>query len=268
MQKIKFSKYQGAGNDFILIDNRNNNLEWSLDKIQFLTNRKFGIGADGVILLEQDDDADFYMRYFNPDGSQVGMCGNGSRCIGLFARDIGIKQDKLIFKALDGVHELDFIDYNDNYKESLIKVKLNNVNNIKRIDENKYFLNTGVNHIVIFVKEIDLIKVDKIGSEIRYSKDFESIGGTNVNFVEIVGDNEIKIRTYERGVEKETLACGTGATAAAIATSLHTDNNTKMINVLTLGGKLSIFFNVKTDRVDDIYLQGGAKLIFIGEIEL
>ncbi len=266
MQQIKFSKYQGAGNDFVLIDNRLGEIKWNEGLIQKLSDRKFGIGSDGVILLEKDTEFDFYMRYFNPDGGQVGMCGNGSRCIGLFAHHLGIGSKLKTFRSLDGVHNIEVIE--DFGESAQLKTKLINVEKIEKINEKEYFLNTGVNHYVSFCDDVSQIDILKQGSEIRYSKAFEALGGTNANFVERVSADTIKIRTYERGVENETLACGTGATASAIATHF-VEETPSPITVKALGGDLKVYFEVKEDMsIQNIYLQGEAKRVFSGIIEL
>lgn len=263
--KINFSKYQGAGNDFILIDNRNNSLKLDNEVIKFLADRKFGIGSDGVMLLESDQQCDFYMRFFNPDATQEGMCGNGSRCIALFARHLGIGSDKLSFRTIDGIHHIEFIDYKEDV--SMLKVKLIDVNSIESF-EDCVFMNTGVNHHVQFIDNVDNVDIIQRGAEIRYSEKYKSIGGTNANFIEILKDGSIKLRTYERGVEDETLACGTGATASAIAYAIKKSKQSP-ITVHAKGGLLKIYFNIiDKNRVKEIYLEGEAKFVFKGEIEI
>lgn len=262
---IKFSKYQGAGNDFILIDNRNKSFEWSEHSIRLLANRKFGIGSDGVMLLEKDDECDFYMRFFNPDATQEGMCGNGSRCIALFARHLGINSDFLTFRTIDGIHHIQFVEYNQN--RAILKVKLIDINHIESTNE-YLFMNTGVNHHLQFVDNVDKVDIIAQGSKIRYSKQYESIGGTNANFIEILQNGGIKLRTYERGVEDETLACGTGATASAIAYAIK-ESKPSPVTVHAKGGVLKIYFTIiDNNSVQDVYLEGEAKFVFKGEIEI
>ena len=266
MNKINFWKYQGAGNDFILIDARDKTIDLNEEVIQKLSDRKFGIGADGVMLLEENSPNNYYMRYYNPDGSQVGMCGNGSRCFGLFAFHRGIKDNPMSFSALDGEHS---ISIEQNFGDSaILKVELIDVEKIEKLSDDEYFLNTGVNHFIKFVDDLDSIDIMKEGSEIRYSSRFENVGGTNANFVKIISPSKIEIRTYERGVENETLACGTGATAAAIATTVKLGTKNESVEVVTKGGVLNVSFELTDLSATKVYLSGEAKMVFKGYIEL
>ena len=266
MDMLNFWKYQGAGNDFILIDARHNNIILDDIAVQKLTDRKFGIGADGVMTLEENTPNNYYMRYYNPDGSQVGMCGNGSRCFGLFAFHRGISDKPLKFTALDGEHSINIEQYFGD--SAILKVELIEVEQIEKISDNEYFMNTGVNHLIKFVDDLDSVDIIKEGSEIRYSTRFESVGGTNANFIKIINSTEIEISTYERGVENETLACGTGATAAAIATAIKLNTKSEYINVITKGGTLKVYFELTERGATKVYLEGEAKMVFKGEIKL
>ena len=208
-------KYHGAGNDFIILDNRKlqyNSL--TTEQIKLLCDRHFGIGGDGLMLLEPGNRYEFSMRYFNADGHEGTMCGNGGRCLVAFAAHKGITNFE--FEATDGHHHAEILELGE--RQCIVKLKMIDINQYQQYSENSYFLNTGSPHYVEFVEDVMEYPVDEKGKYWRWHKDFK--GGTNVNFVEI-SDNKIKVRTYERGVEAETLACGTGATASSIATFLH-----------------------------------------------
>lgn len=249
--KIAFSKYQGAGNDFVMIDNRDLQFP-KQDKslINKMCDRRFGIGADGLILLENEDDFDFKMVYFNSDGSESTMCGNGGRCIVAFAKQLGVIETKAKFNAIDGLH---FAEVLNNGEVSLGMI---DVDEVEQIDKDAYFLFTGSPH---YVKVVDSFPENFVEQAklIRHNERFDK-EGVNVNFI-IVNDNEVKIRTFERGVEDETLACGTGSVAAAVVTSLL--NSLNLYKITTLGGTLSVSF---LDSYRDILLIGGAKKVFSG----
>lgn len=255
--KIGFNKYQGTGNDFIIIDNRDdlfNPEDHTL--INKLCDRRFGIGADGLILVARSSEYDFEMIYFNSDGFKGTMCGNGGRCAADFAVRKGIAGNKLRFTAADGVH--DALSEN-----GLIRLKMNDVKDIKTV-KGSYFINTGSPHYVVFTSGLDKIDVPGEGKKIRWSVDFQP-GGTNVNFVEIQ-DNGIFVRTFERGVEDETLSCGTGVTASAIASVLSGHFVSGPVNVTTKGGNLTVGFDVMEDRISNIWLSGPATFVFEGSI--
>ncbi len=256
---MKFDKYAGTGNDFILIDNRNfdfNKKDTQL--IQLLCHRKLGIGADGLILLENDDEVDFKMIYFNADGSTGAMCGNGGRCIVDFAHQLGIISKKTTFRAADGLHR------GEVFSDQTIQISLRDVSNID-VQSDYYFLDTGCPHYVTFVKNLDKINIKTEGRAIRYDKKF-SPDGTNVNFVEI-NQNGLTVATYERGVENETQSCGTGVTASAIAYALaQKDTAHHQIAVKTKGGDLLVTFTKKEDRIQDIHLKAKVELVFQGYI--
>lgn len=259
--KVKFDKYQGAGNDFIIIDNRESILDGiTEEQVQQMCDRRFGIGADGLMLLNQKEGFDFEMIYFNADGIEGSMCGNGGRCITQFASTLGIKKNEYLFSAIDGIHksEINF--------DKKIKLQMSNVKNID-FSLDHYVLNTGSPHYIKFVKGIADYDVVTEGRKIRNSKEFAK-KGINVNFVEILSDDKIFVRTYERGVEDETLSCGTGVTASAIVAA-HNDNGFNRVEVKTKGGNLSVEFDKKDDtEFVNIWLCGPAIFVYSGEIEL
>lgn len=257
MKLISFNKYQGAGNDFIIIDNRDVQIIPSDSKfINKLCDRRFGIGADGLILVSDHSGSNYEMKYFNSDGNLGSMCGNGGRCTAHFALKEGIAGKKQRFQAFDGIHEA----YVENDQ---VRLQMSNVNEYKIVDGN-YFINTGSPHYVVFCEDIDMIDVAKEGKELRWSPKFAP-GGTNVNFVQIL-DKGLYIRTFERGVEEETLACGTGVTASAIASALKGHFGTNSVNVRAKGGNLKVEFVIKKDRITNIWLNGPATFVFKGEI--
>ena len=260
--KINFRKYQATGNDFILIDNRSGQYSFSTEQVRTLCHRKFGVGADGLILIEKHPNLDFDLVYFNSDGSQS-LCGNGSRAAVEMARTLGMVSGKVRFNAYDGEHEAEMLG------ENLIRLRMNDVTEINKIGED-LFLNTGSPHYVRFVGKIEEHPVYEDGKVIRYHDAFKP-GGTNVNFVEVLADNTIYVRTYERGVENETLSCGTGVTAAALAASFL--GYKSPMKVGTLGGELLVEFKSGQDAgspalFTDIFLIGPAKMVFEGQLEL
>jgi len=256
---LRFTKYHGTGNDFILIDNRQNDVRLNKEQIKLLCHRRFGIGADGLMLLKSHPDFDFEMDYSNADGSGGTMCGNGGRCITAFAKYLGIIANKTIFVASDGPHEA-FID-----EKGLIKLKMVDVERIEEQAEYS-FLYTGSPHYVKFVDDVQKTDVYNYGREIRYSNVYKD-EGTNVNFVSEEADG-IAVRTYERGVEDETYSCGTGSVASAIAYYKKRRITNTVIPIKTLGGKLEISFDEKNNRFTNVYLKGPAELVFHGEIEI
>ncbi len=261
-KQISFDKYQGAGNDFIIVDARPAGDQlFSKEIIKKLCDRHFGIGADGFILLLASDDRDFYMKYFNSDGFESSMCGNGGRCIVSFAKDIGITDKKAFFSGIDGDH-LAFITGNGD-----VSLKMKDVSDIIYFEDG-LFLDTGSPHFVIFSTKIETMDVPVLGKEIRYQSRF-SPGGTNVNFVEFLGTNDFAIRTYERGVENETLACGTGSVASAIASFSINKPETAEYTVHATGGNLRVKFTPLSERsYTDIWLTGPTEFVFRGEIEI
>lgn len=258
---LQFYKYQGTGNDFILLDNRNQHLSLSTEQIAWLCHRQFGIGADGLMLLELEPGFDFKMVYFNSDGKQSSMCGNGGRCITAFAKKLGIFETKTKFLAIDGVHEAIV----NNSDEVTLKMK-----DVKTIEHhpNYFFLDTGSPHYVEMVNQLDSYNVFQNGKTIRNSPQFID-QGTNVNFIEKEGDL-VKVRTYERGVENETLSCGTGVTATALVANVLGISTTKNSCIVqTKGGLLEVTFEkVLENTFYNIWLKGKAEMVFEGQIFL
>ncbi|SMG24788.1 diaminopimelate epimerase [Marivirga sericea] len=259
MASIEFYKYQGTGNDFVVVDNRSQKLYRNDKSIaQKLCDRKFGVGSDGLILIEDHEEYDFEMIFFNPDGSQS-MCGNGSRCAVKFAQFLGIIGNQTTFLSTDGVHEAS-ID-GDIVRLSMQDVAQGKINTFPE----HFTINTGSPHYVIFASNIKDKNVKEEGASIRYSEEF-AVDGINVNFVEKQSENKISVRTYERGVEDETLSCGTGVTACAIAHVLH--GGASPVQIETLGGQLSVEFELEKSSAKRVWLTGPAKNVFKGEIEL
>jgi diaminopimelate epimerase len=259
--KIEFHKYQGTGNDFILLDNRENIYSGLTAKqVHFLCSRRFGIGADGLIMINNKAGFDFEMKYFNADGKQGSMCGNGGRCVLKYASTLGIKKEKYNFIAGDGPHEAE-IDLNGE-----VRLKMKDVKGVE-YSYTHYILDTGSPHYVKTVGDAIQIDVVNEGRAIRNSKEFAE-EGINVNFVETIDDDTIYVRTYERGVEDETLSCGTGVTAAALI-SAHNDNGFNRVEVKTSGGKLSVEFEKLSEKeFKNIWLVGPAELVYEGEINI
>lgn len=256
---LQFFKYQGAGNDFIVINNQDYEIKkYSKKMISYLCNRHFGIGADGLIILHNDSNVDFYMQYFNSDGKESTMCGNGGRVIVRFASDIQIIQKKTLFRAIDGLH------YANVFKKK-IQLQMINVKEIKLINYD-FFLNTGSPHYVKFVNHVKNYDVYKNGKKIRNLKFFSR--GVNVNFVEIISNNTLFVRTYERGVEKETLSCGTGIVASVLAYAYSNSITINKIKVQSFGGDLFVKFKKKNNFFYNIWLEGSADCIFTGQIDI
>lgn len=254
-----FYKYQGTGNDFILIDNRTGWFNKSNEEIEHLCHRRFGIGADGLILLQNEAGYDFRMVYFNADGNEGSMCGNGGRCIVKFAYDLKVINEKTSFIAVDGPHEATVTG-------DIITLKMGDVAEIETLNEDS-FLNTGSPHLIKEVADIDNFDVKSHGSNIRFSDYWRQKGGTNVNFISYLPENTLYVRTYERGVEDETYSCGTGVTAAAIH-AVKRGKFTVPVSIKTLGGELSVSFKSAENfsKITNVYLSGPAKRVFTGEL--
>jgi diaminopimelate epimerase len=258
---LQFSKYEGTGNDFIMIDDRKLQFTANEQLISKLCDRHFGIGADGILLVQHSEGYDFGMNYFNSDGSPATFCGNGGRCITAFAHQKGISGNTCRFMAADGIHHASITENNG----SVMIVELDMQDpEIYSMDRNMCYLNTGTFHVVKFVNNPDDIDIIESGREIRYDAMFEP-HGTNVNFAKLL-KKELYVRTYEKGVENETLSCGTGVTASAIAASLKYGGNSFYVN--TAGGRLFVSFTRIEDTFKNVKLTGPAKLVFEGTIEI
>lgn len=260
--KTTFYKYQGTGNDFIIIDNREGNYDnLTKEQVNTLCDRRFGIGADGLMLLNKKEGFDFEMRYYNSDGGESSMCGNGGRCLVIFAKHMGVILNKAHFMAIDGVHEATIEE------RDWVHLKMNPVNKAS-LHYESWVLNTGSPHYVKFVEDVKKVNVKKEGAAIRYSDEFSRQGGINVNFVQEIDDDTIFVRTYERGVEDETLSCGTGVTASALM-SAHNERGFNKVEVNTPGGHLSVEFDKLDDQVyDNVWLCGPARFVYKGEIDI
>jgi diaminopimelate epimerase len=260
---IQFFKYHGAGNDFILIDARIKEPDLNQAQIKALCDRNFGIGADGLMYLLQAKDFDFEMKYFNSDGHEGSMCGNGGRCIVSFAYDCGIKKSHYHFLAIDGTHSADILELGEIEKQ--IRLQMQDVLAVEKIDKH-FVLNTGSPHHLSFCKSLDKKNVFAAGKSIRYSEKFKA-DGINVNFIE-QNKNQLFVRTYERGVENETLACGTGVTAAAIGAYIKGRKKFTSYQIKTLGGNLRVSFKAVNSSFTEVYLEGPAKFVFQGTIQI
>jgi diaminopimelate epimerase len=259
--EFTFYKYQGTGNDFVMIDNRS--LTFPKDNIKLiekLCDRRFGIGGDGLILLENDQTTHFKMVYFNSDGNQSSMCGNGGRCLVAFAKKLNLIHKNATFMAVDGLHHAT-IDNN-----GIVSLQMKDVNDVK-INPEYVYLNTGSPHHVQMVLDLSNFDIKKEGSKIRYS-DLYGKSGSNINFVNQISQNEFSIRTYERGVEDETLSCGTGATAVAIAMNAIGKTTENNININVEGGKLEVSFVKENDNYKEVFLKGSAVFVFEGNLEI
>ncbi len=258
---MNFDKYHGCGNDFVMINNLDDHLGGRLDSklVNSLCSRRYGIGADGLILLCQSGTEDFKMIYYNADGNESTMCGNGGRCIVAFAKALGVINTKCTFEAIDGVHSAEIS------KDGIVKLNMSDVDGIS-IQADDFVLNTGSPHYVRMVQDIEQYDVFEQGRGIRNSDVFAA-AGINVNFVEKVG-SQYRIRTYERGVEAETDACGTGVTAAALVLSQYYDAGSS-INLQTNGGLLTVTIGEKDgDVFKDISLIGPAQKVYTGSVEI
>lgn len=263
MLNIPFVKYHGAGNDFIMIDDREGTWDSMIHEawIAHACHRRFGIGADGLILLQQGrDGADFFMKYYNSDGRTSSFCGNGGRCIVAFAADLGVHQGSCRFLGTDGWHQ------GQAFPDGLVSISMADVHEIVGVDDGALTLNTGSPHYVTFRNQIEDLDVFAEGRTIRNSPLFKA-EGINVNFVEIKGPGDIRIRTYERGVEDETYACGTGVVAAAIASSSKDESAPTTWHVHAKGGDLRVDFQrTGLNHYTQVILTGPAIAVFKGLI--
>ncbi|NNF01393.1 MAG: diaminopimelate epimerase [Bacteroidia bacterium] len=259
---VEFYKYHGSGNDFILIDNREGILgELDAEVVKNLCHRHFGIGADGLIMIENLDGYDFKMVYYNSDGNESTMCGNGGRCISHLAHKLGIIDKEAKFKAIDGDHEVKIVS------DDWIELKMQDVTLIKQVG-NDYEIDTGSPHYLIFgsdVAKIDIMEARQVRNNAQYKDQ-----GINVNYVEeLPGNGSIKVRTYERGVEDETLSCGTGVVASGIGTAYKNKRSGDCTYlVFTKGGELQTSFKLNEDKAEDIWLKGPAKMVYTGKLNI
>lgn len=257
--QFHFYKFQGTGNDFVIMDNRTITFpKGDHALVKAICDRRFGIGADGLMLLENIHGFDFKMVYYNSDGKESSMCGNGGRCIAAFAKSLGLATDKGNFLAIDGGH--DFI-----LNGNAVKLKMIDVLSVDR-NENDFILFTGSPHYVLFRKNIDEINIDEEARKIRYNDTYKT-EGINVNFVE-EKNGKIYMRTYERGVEGETLSCGTGTVAVALSVAIKNKLNSGTVEILTPGGNLKVAFEKNDGKFTNVWLEGEAKMVFEGRINL
>lgn len=259
--QLEFYKYQGAGNDFVMIDNRSGFFpKEDTQLVAHLCDRRFGIGGDGLILLENDSETDFKMVYYNSDGNQSSMCGNGGRCLVAFAKDMKVIENATTFIATDGLHHASFED-DGNVSLQMIDVPAITIKN------DHSFLDTGSPHHVQMVENLEHYNIKEEGAAIRYGELYGA-AGSNINFVKKIDDTTFRLRTYERGVEDETLACGTGATAVAIAMNATGQTEATTINVNVEGGKLVVSFDKGENGFTNVFLKGPAEFVFKGTIEV
>lgn len=256
--RIDFHKYQATGNDFVLLNDMDDRYR-VIDAAYApgLCHRRFGVGADGLILLRKDPELDFRMDHYNVDGSQS-FCGNGSRCAVAFAVKKGICGERCRFRAIDGAHEALFVD-------DIVRLSMGSVQYVERGNDH-FFIDTGSPHFIRYVANVDAVDVEREGRVIRYSKPYRE-GGTNVNFVQWTPEG-IRMRTYERGVEGETFSCGTGVTAAALSAASSDERVNGSCQVSTRGGELSVSFEEKDGAFEDIWLNGPAEAVFSGWVHV
>ncbi len=259
--QLEFYKYQGTGNDFVMIDNRSNTFpKENTQLVAHLCDRRFGIGADGLILLDTDATSDFRMVYYNSDGNLSSMCGNGGRCLVAFAKKLNVIQNETTFLATDGLH------YATVGADGIVSLQMIDVAEIKNTQDYS-FLNTGSPHHVQIVEDLQHFNVKENGAAIRYGNLYGQ-AGSNINFVKKIDETTFSLRTYERGVEDETLACGTGATAVAIAMNATGQTNSNEINLNVEGGKLAVSFDIEDGKYTNVFLKGPAEFVFKGTIQI
>jgi diaminopimelate epimerase len=259
--ELEFYKYQGTGNDFVMIDNRSNTFpKENTQLVAHLCDRRFGIGADGLILLDTDATTDFRMVYYNSDGNLSSMCGNGGRCLVAFAKKLNVIQNETTFMATDGLHHAAV------GADGIVSLQMIDVAEIKNTQDYS-FLNTGSPHHVQIVEDLQHFNVKENGAAIRYGNLYGQ-AGSNINFVKKIDETTFSLRTYERGVEDETLACGTGATAVAIAMNATGQTNSNEINLNVEGGKLAVSFDIEDGKYTNVFLKGPAEFVFKGTIQI
>jgi diaminopimelate epimerase len=259
--KISFSKYQGTGNDFVMLDNLNGQYDsLTIPQIQLICDRRFGVGSDGLIKINSHNSSDFEVEYFNSDGSKS-FCGNGARCSVAFAETLGVNVSDTSFLGIDGLHKA-------SKNQDVISLEMGDVSEITKI-ENDFVIYTGSPHYIRFIDAINDLDIVQFGKRVRYSEEFKN-EGINVNLVEIVDANNLIVNTYERGVEDETLSCGTGVTACVLAFAYQTQLlGEHKVSVKVKGGNLSVFFNQETlGKFTTIHLIGPGQFVFSGEINV
>jgi len=254
---MKFFKYQATGNDFIIIDNTHKNIKLSEEDVKILCDRKFGVGADGLILLELESGFDYSMLYYNSDGKKSSFCGNGSRCLAHLAHKKKIFKKHASFLANGN-------RYQANVNNDVVSIKMQNISDIIVNQDDSVLMDSGSPHIVFFRNSVQNLDIGHLGKNIRNSVDYKE-KGINVNFVE-VHNQSLYVRTYERGVEKETLSCGTGVVASAIASHKKGFVNIDSIKIKTNGGVMNVSFNYSNQTYKDIFLSGTASLVFQGDV--
>jgi diaminopimelate epimerase len=267
MRNIKFTKMSGNGNDFIIIDNTKGTVKMTGARVRALCKDRFSIGADGLIMAEKGaKGCDFFMNFYNNDGSQAGMCGNGGRCVARFAYIKGIAGSNMTFAARDGLHEAKVLPGGAVRLKMVDPFAAKEDVTVKALGKiwRGFFINTGVPHFVTEVRDINKTDVYAVGRAIRYHK-FFAPAGTNVNFIQKTSGSKYYIRTYERGVEDETLACGTGAAAGAVAAHFK-DKAASPVTLAARGGNLKIYFRDYRGSISELYLEGNARIIAEGEI--
>jgi diaminopimelate epimerase len=262
---IKFYKFESTGNDFIIIDNRVKSVILSNQQIKKICDRRFGVGANGLIFYNQSNNYDFEMKYFNANGYEGSMCGNGGRSLIAFSHFIGDAINDVTFNAVDGMHKGSIISKSSD-KQWLIKLQMIEVEKYKMVDK-AYDIDTGSPHYVEFLEELKDINVYEKGRSIRYN-DVYVKNGTNVNFVEVIDENKLFVRTYERGVEDETYSCGTGVTASALAYAIKNNLQQASINIKVFGGNLKVSFEREGNKFYNIWLEGSSNFIFKGEMDI
>ena len=264
--KLTFYKFHGAGNDFIMIDNRTGKIVLSSEQVKFLCHRRFGVGADGLIILGKkiSEHTDFNMQYYNADGREASLCGNGSRCVVAFAHFLEMIDGQTQFTAFDGIHSAKIIHYQSPTWQ--ISLSMNDLSDMISYSDG-LFLDTGSPHFVVFCEDAHLVDVQSKGKELRHDSRFSQ--GSNIDFCSPYQDG-IFVRTYERGVEDETLSCGTGVTATAIAWAKkhHFKNGEYFFKIYTLGGEFMVSFTINEESFYAIKLKGPATFSFKGEIQL
>lgn len=252
---MQFYKYHGTGNDFVLIDNRAEKISLSKIEIAAICARRFGVGADGLMLLQTKEGYDFQMLYYNSDGEESSMCGNGGRCIVRFAADLGLIKDSANFLAIDGAHKAQL-------GKGEVALEMIAVEEYQQL-ENACVLDTGSPHYVSYLPAVKTANIEKLGREIRNSAPYKA-EGINVNFIEKLAANELFVRTYERGVENETYSCGTGVVAASLTDFLQNTESEKMRKIKTIGGNLEVRFDYENGSFFNIVLSGPAQFVFEG----